>query len=301
MSTEHQQYSIANQTDAIAAYALRHGLEVVRTYADEGKSGLTLRGRAGLSALLADVVGGRADFGTVLVYDVSRWGRFQDPDESAYYEFVCRREGVHIEYCMELFPNDGTATSSLIKSLKRMMAGEYSRELSRKVFIGKCRLARRGQLVGSRPGYGLRRLLLDSAGRSRGILHQGEAKFAITDRVVLVPGPAHEVAVVRWIFRQVAERGTAPQGHRPGTEPPRQTLEAGETVDQERRAAHAHQREVHRQPGVQQALDQAQDPDGAQPARGVDPGGGHLHARGRRGDVPAGSGGDEELDPSDRQ
>src|SRR5262245_12293771 len=62
MSTDHQQYSTANQSDAIARYAREHGLEVVRTYADEGKSGLSMQGREGLSALLDDVLGGRADY-----------------------------------------------------------------------------------------------------------------------------------------------------------------------------------------------------------------------------------------------
>jgi DNA invertase Pin-like site-specific DNA recombinase len=32
MSTDHQTYSTANQRAAIAVYAARHGLEVVRTY-----------------------------------------------------------------------------------------------------------------------------------------------------------------------------------------------------------------------------------------------------------------------------
>ena len=40
MSTEHQQYSTANQADKILDYAAHHGFEIVRTYADEGKSGL---------------------------------------------------------------------------------------------------------------------------------------------------------------------------------------------------------------------------------------------------------------------
>jgi hypothetical protein len=26
------------------------------------------------------------------VYDVSRWGRFQDPDEAAHYEFLCKAD-----------------------------------------------------------------------------------------------------------------------------------------------------------------------------------------------------------------
>ena len=85
MSTEHQQYSTNNQSDRILEYAKRRNIEIVRTYADEGKSGLSIGGRASLQRLIADAESGQADFSLVLVYDVSRWGRFQDADESAYY------------------------------------------------------------------------------------------------------------------------------------------------------------------------------------------------------------------------
>ncbi|MBP8131388.1 MAG: recombinase family protein, partial [Candidatus Hydrogenedentes bacterium] len=91
MSTEHQQYSTENQSDVIREYAAKHNMEIVRTYADEGKSGLRLDGRDALKRLIEDVQSGRADFEAILVYDVSRWGRFQDADESAYYEYICRR------------------------------------------------------------------------------------------------------------------------------------------------------------------------------------------------------------------
>jgi hypothetical protein len=94
MSTEHQKYSTENQAAAMQQYAARRGLEIVRTYADEGKSGLRLDGRGALKQLIEDVQSGGADFGTILVYDVSRWGRFQDADESAYYEYICRRSGI---------------------------------------------------------------------------------------------------------------------------------------------------------------------------------------------------------------
>jgi hypothetical protein len=85
MSTEHQRYSTENQSDAILQYADRYGFDIVRTYADNGKSGLRLDGRDALKQLLIDVEGGSPGFKAVLVYDVSRWGRFQDADESAYY------------------------------------------------------------------------------------------------------------------------------------------------------------------------------------------------------------------------
>ena len=209
MSTEHQQYSTANQAAVIRQYATRRGHEVVRTYADEGKSGLSLDGRKALKRLIADVQSGNADYEVILVYDVSRWGRFQDSDESAYYEHICKRAGIVVQYCAEQFENDGGLGSTLLKSVKRVMAGEYSRELSEKVFAGQSRLITLGFRQGGPAGFGLRRQLLDHTGAPKGILARGEQKSIQTDRVVLAPGPDGEVEIVRWIHRAfVDERRT---------------------------------------------------------------------------------------------
>ncbi len=142
MSKEQQQYSLVNQADAIKRYADEHGFEIVQTYSDAGRSGLLLKRRAGLARLLQDVVGGGQPYKAILVYDVSRWGRFQDTDEAAHYEFLCRHAGIPVHYCAEQFSNDGTLPSSIMKALKRAMAGEDSRELSTKVYAGKRRLRR---------------------------------------------------------------------------------------------------------------------------------------------------------------
>ena len=48
MSTDHQRYSTQNQAAAIAVYAAQHNLTIVRTYADEGKSGVVITRRDGL-------------------------------------------------------------------------------------------------------------------------------------------------------------------------------------------------------------------------------------------------------------
>src|SRR4051812_5742876 len=207
MSTEHQKYSTENQADAIRQYAARRGLAIVRTYADQGKSGLRLDGRDALKQLIADVQNGAADFTTILVYDVSRWGRFQDADESAYYEYICKRAGISVQYCAEQFENDGSPVSTIVKGVKRAMAGEYSRELSIKVFAGQCRLIELGYRQGGPPGYGLRRRLVDQSGEVKGDLARGEHKSLQTDRVVLVPGPDHEVETVRWIYRSFVKNG----------------------------------------------------------------------------------------------
>lgn len=200
MSTDHQRYSIENQSALITAYADANGMRVVRSYSDPGRSGVSLRDRPGLASLLADILAGRADFEVVLVYDVSRWGRFQDPDESAHYEFLCRSAGIRIMYCAEQFADD-TPFGSVLKALKRAMAGEYSRELSVKVLAGQTRLVRLGYRQGGAAGYGLRRQVLKD-GRSPGaVLTQGQRKAVQTDRIVLIPGPPEEVAVVRRIYR----------------------------------------------------------------------------------------------------
>ena len=211
MSTEHQQYSTANQDDTILEYANRRGFEIVRTYADEAKSGLNVAGRASLRQMIADVQSGNADYSAILVYDISRWGRFQDADESAYYEYLCKRAGIEVHYCAEQFENDGGPTSTIIKSVKRAMAGEYSRELSTKVFKGQCRLIELGYRQGGPAGFGLRRMLINQNGEPKGSLHRGERKSLQTDRVILVPGPDEEIETVRWIYRLFTTEGKREQ------------------------------------------------------------------------------------------
>jgi DNA invertase Pin-like site-specific DNA recombinase len=201
MSTEHQQYSTENQADVIRDYAAKHGIEIVRTFTDAGKSGLRIQGRDALQEILDTVNAGKANFDTILVYDVSRWGRFQDSDESAFYEYSCKKAGITVQYCAEQFANDGTIGSTIIKSLKRAMAGEYSRELSAKVFKGQCRLIEIGFRQGGVAGFGLRRMLIDQTGQPKGELARGEHKSIQTDRVTLVPGPSEELDVVRRIYR----------------------------------------------------------------------------------------------------
>ncbi|RYD45976.1 MAG: recombinase family protein, partial [Verrucomicrobiaceae bacterium] len=208
MSTEMQDYSGVNQQAAIRQFAEANGYAIVRTYADEGRSGLHLKGRAGLQSLPSDVATFKTPFSAIIVYDISRWGRFQDADESAYYEFFCRKAGLKVIYCAEPFADDGSAMTTIFKSIRRVMAGEYSRDLSDKIFKGQHRMTERGFRQGGPPGYGLRRMRIDAAGEFKGLMNPGEHKSIKTDRTVLVPGPALEVDVVRQIFQLCADGRT---------------------------------------------------------------------------------------------
>jgi len=167
MSTEHQKYSAKNQSKAIREYAEAHDMEIVRTYADEGKSGLRIKG--------------------------------------------CDA-GIEVEYCAEQFANDGSPVATIVKGVKRAMAGEYGRELSAKVFAGQCRLIELGFRQGGMAGYGLRRMRVDQNGDSQGILGFGEHKSLQTERVILVPGPDEEVQTVRWIYREFIDGGKQEAG-----------------------------------------------------------------------------------------
>jgi DNA invertase Pin-like site-specific DNA recombinase len=200
MSSTPQDQSIEHQCARLNEYAEDHGIEVVKMYADAGKSGLRINGRDGLQELMDDVQARNTDFEMVLVYDVSRWGRFQDTDEGAHYEYLCRQAGIQVVYCAEPFQNDGSAVASILKGMKRTMAAEYSRELSAKVFAAQCRFASNGFKMGGFVGYGLRRVSYDRDGQPRRTLESGERKVAATDRVRFGWGPPHEVDVVRRIY-----------------------------------------------------------------------------------------------------
>lgn len=207
MSTASQVLSPQMQESYLRHYAASNAMSVVRVYLDAGQSGLTAAGRSGLAQLLADVAQGDAGFEVLLLYDVSRWGRYQDADEAGFYEFICRSAGIRLIYCAEQFANDGDPLSQLLKNIKRSMAAEYSRELSSKVFAAQRRLAALGFKQGGSAVYGLRRIAVRADGSGGDVLGHGERKPFRTDHVRHGLGEPDEIAVVRRIFRLYVDDG----------------------------------------------------------------------------------------------
>src|SRR5258708_19918708 len=108
MSTDLQKYSTENQLHTIRRYAEQRGFTIVRVFEDSGRSGLRMDGRDGLKSLMLEVQSGAASFQAILVYDVSRWGRFQHPDEAAYHEPLCSSAPIRVHYCSQHFTNMST-------------------------------------------------------------------------------------------------------------------------------------------------------------------------------------------------
>ncbi|MDB5860855.1 MAG: hypothetical protein JWQ76_4544 [Ramlibacter sp.] len=179
-------------------------MTVAATYEDAGRSGVSLKYRPAMRQLLQEVTAAGCPYSVVLVYDVSRWGRFEDTDASAYYEYHCRLNGVDVVYVRETFPADRSPMAVLLKNLKRAMAAEYSRELGVKTRAGQAWALTRGYQMGALPCIGFRRLAVSSEGRTKRLLEPLERKSYPTDRIRWVLGPPDEVELAKSVFLQYA-------------------------------------------------------------------------------------------------
>lgn len=200
MSTEHQDLSPDMQKVAIENYAARNRMKVIGTYLDAGRSGLTLQKRPAMKKLLRDVTSPDREFSAVLVYDISRWGRFQDTDASAYYEYHCRLHGVDVRYVQEPFSSTDSALSALMKSMKRAMAAEFSRELAVKTRQGQAAAIAKGFHLGTLPCLGFRKIAVAKADGSERLLELADHKAGHREHVRWVWGPEVEINLVRRIF-----------------------------------------------------------------------------------------------------
>jgi hypothetical protein len=116
-ATQHQHLA-SNQMDVIRKYAKRCGMQIVKEYSDEGKSGMNIQDRESLAQMIRDVKSGQINFSAILLYDVSRWGRFQAADESAYYECICHRAGVSVHYYDKHSEGEVIVVSTIVRRLK---------------------------------------------------------------------------------------------------------------------------------------------------------------------------------------
>ncbi len=197
-----QENSVPIQREHARKFATEHGIEIIHEEADEGKTGL-LADRPGFTNLFQEWILNAASpsFQYVLVHDVSRWGRFQDQDEAAYYEFRCKQQGKKVIYISRGFPKEEEQLiTHLQTSIERYMAAEYSRQLSHKVFHGCVKVSEQGYSAGGMPCYGMGRLLLDAQKKPIRILQKGEHKQIANERVTFVPLNDHTTKAVYDIF-----------------------------------------------------------------------------------------------------
>ncbi len=200
-STDKQDRSVADQRAIIQIYADENDLEIVRWFdQDEGKSGTSFEKRSDFMRMVKLIESKLHDFEFILVYDIDRWGRPTDPDESNYWEYHLKRLGVRVKYISDENLNEETLQGRLSKKIKQELASEESHKQSVRVRERSKMRAAEGFRVGGFAPYGYKRLVVDSAGDPVRVLENGERKFEKSQRVKLTPGDPAEIEIVRRIF-----------------------------------------------------------------------------------------------------
>ncbi|MCE7956540.1 recombinase family protein [Acidobacteria bacterium ACD] len=190
--------SVKVQDEILKTYAREHGMEVVETFVDSA-SGTSTKHRAAFLRMVEKITHG-AEFTGVLVRDISRLGRFFDMDEGAFFEILFLAHGVKTIYCEETFGADTSPMAGLVKSVRRVMASEYSRDRSRLVRYAQSRATRLGFHATGPAPFGLRRVMVTPQGKVVRELRPGEWKALSNYRVRLAPGDPAAVETVKRIF-----------------------------------------------------------------------------------------------------
>jgi DNA invertase Pin-like site-specific DNA recombinase len=186
-------------------------MEIIAEFIDRGKTGLITEGRDAFKQMLRDVQDGKYDFDYVLVLDVTRWGRYQNTNISAYYDGLCAMNGKQVIYTSVGFNSETDLLHSLRINIDRYQAANYSRELSTKVFKGCAKIASQGFRAGGMPPYAFHRLLLDEQRHPVQILDPGQRKSIQNQRVTLIPGQPEQIAIVKRIFRAFVQHKKSPK------------------------------------------------------------------------------------------
>lgn len=197
-----QENSVVIQRTHTQKFAAVNNIEIIHEVIDEGKSGLSAN-RPGFDELFKEFIlnPNAPPFDYVLVYDVSRWGRFQDQDEAAFWEYWCKDKGKQVIYVSKGFlKEENQLLSHLQISIERYMAAEYSRALGEKVFHGSVKVSEQGFSAGGTAPYGMVRVLFDETKKPVRILKHGEHKVISNQRVTFAPANDKTTQVVKTVF-----------------------------------------------------------------------------------------------------
>lgn len=214
-----QENSVPLQRDFVRDLLQKHEIEIIHEEADEGVSGLTAN-RPGFNRIFKEWVLNPAapQFDYVVVYDVSRWGRFEDADEAGYYEFQCKQAGKEVVYARRGFSTEEQRGMSQVQTaFERWMSFQYSKKLSEDVIRGCLEISSQGYSVGGQAPYGLARMLLSAGDRKPiRVMQDGERKSVANERITFIPKEDHTSDAIVRIFdlfslekltlREIAER-----------------------------------------------------------------------------------------------
>lgn len=139
--------SLASQEHFFKAYCERNGMDLVRIYADEGKSGTSLRNRRELIRLLKDAEG--REFSQVLIKDVSRLAR----NTVDFLTSIRKLKSLGIEVIFVNYDQTTSQSSEFMLTMLSAIAQEESANTSKRVKFGKKENAKNGRVPNIVYGY----------------------------------------------------------------------------------------------------------------------------------------------------
>ncbi len=242
-SKETQDVSLDDQEQGINLAMANLGLKTaLATLEDDGKRGQD-ESRPGLLAVLAYVrthpnpVRNNSDFIPILVYDLSRFGRFDDPKKVFSYFVEVERYGFEFYSVSERIRSRGNIGDWVQAIIKSEQAYDYSVSLSRYAMRTACSLAQKGWWPGGQAPLGYDRMTFGPDGKpkyryatlpdksvekrlpngeivevlppleDRGRFRSAYSDKLKTDKVKLVPGRREQVKMVQLIFKKFVEDG----------------------------------------------------------------------------------------------
>jgi DNA invertase Pin-like site-specific DNA recombinase len=202
-----QENSVENQQEQVENFADKEHIQILEHFKDEGISGLTAN-RPGFQDMFSKWVTNpdapKVDY--ILVYDASRFGRFQKMSEVWRLLGLCEERGIRLASVTRGLPRDETSVmDSFIITLDFGMSGEFSKLLSEKVSYGSTKIAQQGFSAGGCAPYGYVRVLLDEQRQRKGILEPGQHKEISNQRVIFEPATNGEAEIVKRIFTEFVE------------------------------------------------------------------------------------------------
>lgn len=207
-----QENSNEIQRDQALIFATKEGIEILEHFDDEGFTGLTAN-RPGFQAMFQKYVidpnAPKIDY--ILVYDASRFGRFQRMSEVWHYLGLCEERGIRLATVERGLPKkEMTIMDTFMLTLDFTNAGDYSKRLSEKVFFGCVKVSEQGYSAGGTAPYGYVRVLLSESRDRIGVLKQGEQKMISNQRVSFEPSTNGQEKVVKRIFQEFVDKGYFP-------------------------------------------------------------------------------------------
>ncbi len=210
VSTEDQvadtKTSLRDQREAVEALAKKLAKQVGNVFEDPGFSGATAEDRPGFMELVRFCESNprpRSSPGFVLVLNDSRWGRFRNPDEAAYWRVALSKCGWEVRFAEGDDTTDPLARG-VIRTIYSAQASAYREAISANAKRGARGTASQGYWQVEAPiGY---RRRAERDGKPGRVLDIGQRKAA-DEKVRLVRGPKVEQDFVRWLFETYANGG----------------------------------------------------------------------------------------------